>query len=464
MSTLRRFWALVRESLHGSRPDLTRIPLGRAIMLLAVPMVLEMSMESIFAVADIFWVSKLGPDATAAVGLTESMMVIIYALAMGLCMGGAAVIARRIGQKDQEGAARATVQLIVIGLGLSALVGTVGGTLAPRLLTAMGASRATIDIGGRFTAILLGGSATVVLLFMMNAAFRGAGDAAISMRTLVLANGINIVLGPFLIFGWGPFPHMGVTGAAVATTIGRGVGVLYQLRALHVGRGHLAVRRRHLRLDPEVLRTIARISSSGVVQALIGTTSWVGLVKILSGFGSAALAAYTITIRIVLFALLPCWGMSNAAATMVGQNLGAGLPDRAESAEWRAALYNLFFLGAVGLIFTIFSHGIVALFSPDAEVVAIGGRGLRIVSLGFVFYGYGMVMTQAFNGAGDTRTPTLINLFCYWLWEIPMGYVLAVPLGLGPTGVFIAITIAFSTLAVVAVGLFRRGTWKRVRV
>ena len=305
---------------------------------------------------------------------------------------------------------------------------------------------------------------TVVLLFLMNAAFRGAGDAAISMRTLVLANGINIVLGPFLIFGWGPFPRMGVTGAAIATTIGRGAGVLFQLRALYRGRGHLVVRRRHMRLDPEILRTIARISSSGIFQSLIGTTSWVGLVRILSSFGSVALAGYTITVRIVLFALLPCWGMSNAAATLVGQNLGARRPDRAESAVWRAALYNLFFLGGVSVLFVVFAHGIVRVFSADDQVVAIGTRGLRIVSVGFVFYAYGMVMTQAFNGAGDTMTPTLINLFCFWLWEVPIAYALAVPFGFGPTGVFTAILIAFSTIAVVGIVLFRRGKWKTVKV
>ncbi|MES1206164.1 MAG: MATE family efflux transporter [Pseudomonadota bacterium] len=464
MSKARTFWALVRESIRGSRPDLTQIPLGRAVVLLAVPMVLEMSMESIFAVADIFWVSKLGPDATAAVGLTESMMIIIYALAMGLCMGGAAVVARRIGGKDPDGAARATVQMIIMGVVLAAVMGTIGATQAPRLLALLGASPATAAAGARFTSIMLGGSVTVVLLFMMNAAFRGAGDASIAMRTLLLANGINIVLGPFLIFGWGPFPRMGVAGAAIATTIGRGVGVLYQLRALAAGRGHLVVRRHHLRVDPEIMRTIGRISSSGIVQSLIGTTSWIGLVRILSGFGSVALAGYTITVRIVLFALLPCWGMSNAAATLVGQNLGAGLPDRAESAVWRAAVYNLAFLGTVSLLFVTFAPAIVALFSPDHQVVEVGARGLRIVSAGFIFYGFGMVMTQAFNGAGDTMTPTLINLFCFWLWEIPLAYVLAGPLGWGPPGVFTAIAVAFSTMAVVAVVLFRRGNWKRVRV
>ena len=257
---------------------------------------------------------------------------------------------------------------------------------------------------------------------------------------------------------------MGVTGAAIATTIGRGVGVLFQLRALHIGRGHLVVRRRHMRIDPEILRTIARISSSGIFQSLIGTTSWIGLVRILSGFGSVALAGYTITVRIVLFALLPCWGMSNAAATLVGQNLGAHRPERAERAVWRAALYNVFFLGGVSLLFVVFAHGIVSVFSADSQVVAIGTRGLRIVSVGFVFYAYGMVMTQAFNGAGDTMTPTLINLFCFWLWEVPIAYALAVPFGFGPTGVFAAILIAFSAIAVVGVVLFKRGKWKTVKV
>jgi putative MATE family efflux protein len=464
MAGIRSFWVTVRESLRGTRPDLTQIPLGRAILLLAVPMVLEMSMESVFAVADIFWVSKLGPDATATVGLTESMMIIIYALAMGLCMGGAAVVARRIGAKDPEGASRATVQMLAVGIALAAVAGTIGGTLAPRLLALLGASPATIAIGARFTAVMLGGSATVVLLFLMNAAFRAAGDAAISMRTLILANSINIVLGPFLIFGWGPFPRMGVVGAAVATTIGRGTGVLYQLAALRAGRGHLVVRRRHLRLDPDTLRTIARLSSSGVVQSLIGTTSWIGLVRILSAFGSVALAGYTITIRVVLFALLPCWGLSNAAMTLVGQNLGAGLPDRAESAVWRAAFYNFIFLGITGLLFVAFAHPIVRVFTQDAEVVAIGSRGLRIVSAGFVFYAYGMVMTQAFNGAGDTVTPTLINFFCFWVLEIPIAYVLSTSAGFGPTGVFTAITIAFSAIAVAAALLFRRGKWKGVKV
>jgi putative MATE family efflux protein len=457
-------YRLVREALRGSRRDLTTAPLGRAIMLLAIPMVAEMIMESIFAVADIFWVSRLGPDAVAAVGLTESMAVIIYAVAMGLSMGSMSVVARRIGEKDPAGAARATVQTIVLGLAVAAVFGTAGVLLGPRLLAVMGASPAIVAVGSGYIRTLLGGSATIVLIFLINAAFRGAGDAAVAMRTLWLANGINIVLGPFLVFGLGPFPRLGVTGAAVATTIGRGIGVLYQLWALRRGRGHLAVRAEHLRLEPSVLATILRISGSGMVQALIGMTSWVGLVRILSGFGSAALAGYTIAVRVVMFALLPSWGMANAAATLVGQNLGAGRPERAEQAVQRAAVYNFAFLGTVGLIFVLLAPSVIGIFSQQPEVLSHGVHALRIVASGFLFYAYGMVYGQAFNGAGDTRTPTLINLCCFWLWEIPIAYVLARPLHLGPTGVFASIAIAFSTFAVVAVLLFRRGRWKRVKI
>jgi len=319
-------------------------------------------------------------------------------------------------------------------------------------------------MGSRFTRVMLGGSVTVILLFLINATFRGAGDATVAMRTLWLANGVNIVLGPMLVFGWGPFPQLGVAGAAIATTIGRGIGVLYQVRALAAGRGALVVRRRHLAVQGEVLANILRLSGTGVFQIFIATTSWVALMRIVAGFGSAAVAGYGIAIRIVMFALLPSWGMANAAATLVGQNLGAGRADRSEQAVWRASFYNLVFLGSAGLLFVLFGETIVRGFSPDAAVVAYGSRALRIVAAGFLFYAYGMVVTQAFNGAGDTRTPTLINLGCYWLWEIPLAWLLAKPLGLGPTGVFIAVLVGFSTMAVVAVVLFRRGRWKRVAV
>jgi len=458
------FWALVRESLRGARHDFTALPLGRAILLLAVPMVLEMIMESLFAVMDAFWVAKLGADAIATVMFTESMLIIIYAFAMGLAMGAAAIVARRIGEKDPHGAARAAVQAIALGVVLAIVVGVAGAVAAPKLLAAMGASHEVIAIGTRFTRVMLGGSATVILLFLINAAFRGAGDPTVSMRTLILANGINIVLGPLLVFGVGPFPRMGVTGAAVATTIGRGVGVLYQLAALRAGRGHLAVRREHLRIDTGVMATIMRLSSTAIFQAFIGTTSWVALVRIVARFGSTAIGGYGIAMRVVLFALLPSWGMANAAATLMGQNLGAGRPDRAEQAVWRAALYNLAFLGGTGLLFVLFAETIVRGFSSDPAVVSHGTHALRIISAGFLFYAYGMVLTQAFNGAGDTWTPTLINLFCFWLWEIPLAWLMAGPLGLGPTGVFVAVLVGFSTMAVVSLVLFRRGRWKRVTV
>jgi putative MATE family efflux protein len=456
------FWAIVRESLAGSRRDLTAMPLGRAIFLLAVPMVLEMVMESIFAIADIFWVSKLGADAVATVGLTESLLTILYAASEGLAMGVGAVVARRIGSKDPEGASRATVQALLVGLGLSALVGIAGALLAPSLLRLLGASPSVLLTGTAFTRVMLGGSASIVLLFLINAAFRGAGDASITLRTLWLANGINIVLGPVLVFGLGPAPRLGVTGAAVATTIGRGIGVVYQFWMLHRGKGRLQVRRRHLGIDVESLRTILRVSRTGILQMLIGMTSWLALVRILALFGSAALAGYTIAFRIVMFALLPSWGLGNAAATLVGQHLGAGAPERAEQAVWRAALFNLVFLGVIGLLLVVWAPSVIRLFTADPSVVAQGGPCLRIVSAGFAFYAYGMVVLQAFNGAGDTRTPTWINLGCFWLTELPLAYCLSRMTNLGTTGVYIAMLYAFSSSALLSVVLFRRGKWKKI--
>jgi putative MATE family efflux protein len=459
-----RLWPVVREALRGSHRDLTAVPLSRAIVLLAIPMVLEMVMESVFAVTDIFWVSKLGADAVAAVGMTETLESVVYAIAMGLAMGVGALVSRRTGEKNADGAARATVQAIVIGLVFAVTVGIAGSAVAPRLLAIMGASPAVQAIGAGYARVMLGGTVTVVLLFLINAAFRGAGDAAITMRSLWLANGINILLGPVLVFGVGPAPRLGVTGAAIATTIGRGIGVLYQLRALARGRGRLRVTRAHLGLDREALRTILRVARSGIVQSLIGMTSWIGLVRIVSPFGSAVLAGYTIAFRVVLFALLPSWGLGNAAATLVGQNLGARQPARAEQAVWRAALYNLVFLGVVGLAFVLLGPEIVRLFTADPVVVSEGGRCLRIVAAGFPLYAYGMVVSQAFNGAGDTDTPTRINLICFWLFEIPFAFVLARPLGAGATGAYVAIAAAFSAMAVLSVALFRRGRWKSVVV
>lgn len=453
-------WSVVRDAVRGVPHDYTSGSIGRAIVLLAIPMVLEMAMESVFAVVDVFWVSRLGPDAIATVGLTESMLTLVYTAAMGLSIGVAAVVARRIGEKRPDEAAEAAVQGIALGLVVAAAVAVLGITLAPRLLALMGASPGVIAIGSGYTRMMLGGSATVLLLFLVNAIFRGAGDAAIAMRVLWLANIINILLGPCLIFGLGPFPRLGVTGAAVATTIGRGTGVLYQLYRLSRGDARIAIRRAHLALKPAVMGSLVRLSGSGTFQVLVGTASYIGLVRIVSTFGSGALAGYTIAIRLVIFCLLPSWGLSNAAATLVGQSLGAGKPDRAERAVWIAGGYNMLVLGAVGVLFIIFANPIVGLFTHDPVAGPTGALALRTMSYGFVFYALGMVLTQSFNGAGDTWTPTWINLACFWLWEIPLAYILARVAGFGPFGVFLAITVGYSTLALVSAVLFRQGRWK----
>jgi putative MATE family efflux protein len=457
-------WSTVKEAVRGSHQDFTEGPIGRAVVLLAVPMVLEMLMESVFAVVDIFFVGRLGASAVATVGLTESLMVTVYALAIGLSIGAAATVARRIGEKDPERAALTAVQAIILGIGMAAIIGAIGVLFGPQLLRLMGATDDVLSIGSTFPRVMVGGSGTVLLLFLINAVFRGAGDAAIAMRVLWFANIINMTLGPCLIFGLGPFPEMGVTGAALGTTIGRGCGVIYQLYYLTRPGGRLRVRRRHLRLDPATMRSILHICGTATFQNFIATASWMGIVRIISGFGSAAVAGNTIGIRIILFALLPSFGVSNAAATLVGQNLGAGKPDRAEAAAWRAGLYNTICLGAMSLVFLIFAPGLIGIFTGDPEVAGYGVRALRIIAVGFAFSGYGMVLTQAFNGAGDTRTPTWINLVVLWLWEIPLAWLLAHPAGFGPTGAFIAVSIAFFTLAGVSSWLFAKGGWKHHRV
>jgi MATE family, multidrug efflux pump len=458
------WWATVREALRGSHHDYTSGPLGRAIVLLAIPMVMEMIMESVFAVADVFWVAHLGADAVATVGLTESLLTLIYTAAMGLSIGVTAMVARRIGEGNPAGAAEAAVQGIALGLLVAAVIAVVAAPLAPRLLAVMGATRAVRAIGSSYARVMLGGNVVILLLFLINAMFRGAGDAAIAMRVLWLANGINILLGPCLIFGVGPFPRLGVTGAAIATTIGRGTGVLYQLYRLWRGDARVAIRRAQLKLQPAVMRTMLRLSGTGTLQVLIGTASWIGLVRIVSSFGSEAVAGYTIAIRVIVFALLPSWGLANAAATLVGQGLGAGQPDRAERAVWLAGFYNMLCLGMVGAGFVLFAEPIVRLFTQDPAVAPVAVLCLRTISYGFLFYAYGMVLTQSFNGAGDTWTPTWINLACFWLWEIPLAYLLARHAGLGPRGVALAVTIAFSTLAVVSALIFRRGRWKLRRI
>jgi MATE family, multidrug efflux pump len=456
-------WTTIRESLAGSHRTYTDGDLGRAVLLLAIPMILELALESVFAVVDVFFVSKLGPDAISTVGLTEAMLTIMYAVASGLSIGAMATVARRVGEGDRDGASIAAVQAILLGLIVAVPVGIAGAVFARPLLALMGAAPDVLA-HSTYATIVLGFDGVILMLFLINAVFRGAGDAAIAMRVLWIANAINICLDPCLIFGLGPFPRLGVVGAAVATTTGRGVGVLLQLYFLWRGRGLIAIRRSHLHFDPRVMMNMIRLSGSAVFQAFIATSSWLGLVRILASFGSDALAGYTIAIRTVVFALLPSWGLANAAATLVGQNLGAGKPDRAEASVWRACLYNAAFLGSVGLVFVVFADPLVGVFTRDPSVAPVAASGLRIISSGFLFYAYGFVLTQSFNGAGDTATPTVINLFCFWLFEIPLAYVLARPLGLGPAGVFWSIAIAFSVMTVVSAYFFRRGSWKLKRV
>jgi len=459
-----RLWPALKEAVRGTEQDFTAGPVGRAVLLLAVPMVLETAMESVFAVVDVFFVARLGPAAVATVGLTETMLTLIYTVAIGLSIGVTALVARRTGEKDPDGAARSAVQAVLLGFGVAAFLGFVGITQAPRLLALMGAEADVIGPGASYARIMLGANVTVLLLFLTNAIFRGAGDAAIAMRVLWIANGINIVLDPALIFGLGPFPELGLKGAAIATNIGRGAAVLLQFWVLFSASSRVKIRRQHLELNPKVMWQLIRLSGTGTFQVFIGEASWIGLTRILAGFGSGVLAGHTIGIRIIIFAILPSWGMSNAAATMVGQALGADKPERAERSVWIAGIYNMVFLTVIGALFVAFAPQIVRLFTTEPEPARYAVLCLRIVSLGFPFFAYGMVLTQSFNGAGDTWTPTIINLFCFWMFELPCAYVLAYLLEVGPVGVFVAMTISFSSLAVVSAVIFRRGKWKTKQI
>src|SRR5580700_1188393 len=454
------FWQSVREALRGSHQDFTTGSLNRAILLLAVPMVLEMVLESLFAVVDVFWVSRLGADAVATVGLTESLLSLVFAVGLGLSLSTTAMVARRIGEKDPAGAAVAGVQAIAIGLAVSAIIGIPCLFYGPDLLRVMGASPQVVAVGSGYARIALGGSAAIMLLFLNNAIFRGAGDAAIAMRLLWVSNIINLVLDPCLIFGWGPFPKLGVTGAALATFTGRSIGVLYQFYRLLRGSERIRILRQQIRLNFPVLLRLVRVSLTGILQFAIAHTSWIGLVRIVSIFGAAALAGYTIAIRIVIFIILPSWGLSNAAATLVGQNLGAKQPERAETSVWRTGLYNMIFLGLIGIFFIFFAEPVIRLFTSDPEVVPLAASCLRIISYGNIAYAYGMVMLQAFNGAGDTVTPTIVHLFGFWFIEIPLAYALAIPAHLHSNGVFISIVVAEAAIAVAGIILFRRGGWK----
>lgn len=453
-------WRDIRDAIRGSEHDYTQGPINRAIFLLAIPMVIEMSMESVFAVVDIFFVGKLGAAAVATVGLTESLMVVIYTVAMGLSIGVTATVARRIGEKDPDGAARAAVQSLLLGVALSAVLGIVGAIFAPQLLTLMGADADVLAVGTGYARVSLAANSSVFLLFLINAAFRGAGDAAVAMRVLVLGNAINIVLDPLLIFGVGPFPELGVTGAAWATAIGRGIGFGWALWHIGNGRGKLHVLRKHLGLEPQTMLSIARISGWGTFQVALASMSWIGLVRIMAMFGANAMAGYTIAIRILLFALMPAYGVGAAAATMVGQALGAENPDRAEQSVWTAARLNMILLGLTGVVFLIFAPTIIGWFTQDAAVHATAVFGLRMMSVGFPLYALGMVLEQSFNGAGDTKTPSWINFWVFWVLQIPLAWFLARHTGLGEKAVFIAVPVAYVALAIVSAILFKRGKWK----
>ena len=457
-------WRDLVDALRGTEHDYTNGALGRAIFLLAVPMVVEMSMESLFAVVDIFFVGRLGPAAVATVGMTESLMIVIYTLGFGLSIGATATVARRIGEKDRDGAARAAVQVLLLGALISGVLGVVGAIFAPQLLAVMGAAPEVIATGTTYARVMLGGSMTAFLLFVINATFRGAGDPAVAMRVLIIANTINMVLDPLFIFGIGPFPELGVTGAAVATTTGRAIGFCIALRMMMSPSGHLRVRREHLKLEPATMMGIVRLSTAGTFQTAIATMSWMGLIRVVAGFGATAMAGYTIAIRLVIFAFMPAFGLGGAAATLVGQSLGAKKPDRAAEAVRVATKYDVIFMSAVGLVFWVFAVPIVGLFTADAGAASIAAQGLRTMAIGFPLFGAGMVLEQAFNGAGDTWTPTWINLIVYWIIQIPAAWVLAYPMGYGVEGAFVAVTVAYCVFVIIAYFLFKRGKWKEKHV
>jgi putative MATE family efflux protein len=457
-------WTDLKAAVSGKEHDYTSGNLSRAVLLLAIPMCLEMCMESLFAIVNMFWVARLGPDAITAVGLTESVETLVYAVAIGSCMGVTAMVSRRIGENDPEKAALAAGQAILIGLVASVLIAVPGVVYAPDILRFMGGEPGVVATGTGFIRTIQAGTVFILGLFLLNGVFRGAGDAMIAMRVLWIGNAVNIVLDPFLIFGWGPFPELGVTGAGIATVIGRGVAVTIQIYTLFGKQGRVRVEWRHIRPQWHVLRNLTRLSSTGMLQYLIATASWVGIVRLIAGFGTTVVAGNTVAVRIIMFTILPSWGISNAAATLVGQNLGARKPERAERAVWRIGLYNSIFLGGLGLALFAVPRLLVGWFTTDAAVVAAGAEALRVYSVGYLAYALGMVLTQAFNGAGDTLTPTLINVGCLWVFELPLAWFLSHRAGFAESGVFWSVPMADALVTAVSLWIFRRGRWKLQKV
>ena len=464
LMTIQKFFEYLKIAVTGKEQEFTSGSIRRAVFMLSIPMILEMMMESVFAVVDIYYVSKVSVNAVATIGLTESIVTLVYAVAIGLAMAATAVVARRVGEKDLKGASEAAVQAIFLGVAVAAVVSFIGILYPKEILGLMGAEPDLIEEGYGYTKVLLGGNVTIMLLFLINAIFRGAGDASIAMWTLVLSNGLNIILDPIFIFGFGPIPEYGVQGAAIATTIGRGTAVVFQLAILFYGWSRIKVAFKDLVIRTKVMFNLIKVSLGGIGQFLIGTSSWIFLMRIMSEFGSEVLAGYTIAIRVMMFTLMPAWGMSNAAATLVGQNLGAKQPDRAEDSVWKTGKYTAIFMALVSIAYLLFAKTIVGWFTTETEVIKNGALCLQIIAAGYVFYAYGMVVIQSFNGSGDTRTPTYINFVCFWLFQLPFAYVGAIYLDFGPQGVFWAITLAEVLIALIGIAWFKKGKWKEMKV
>ena len=462
--SLKQFFQYFKIAVTGKEQEFTTGSIRRAVFMLSIPMIMEMLMESIFALVDIMYVSKVSVNAVATIGLTESVITLVYAVAIGLSMAATAIVARRVGEKDLKGASNAAVQVIFLGVFVAAIISVIGIIYPKEILELMGGEPDLITEGYGYTQVLMGGNITIMLLFLINAIFRGAGNASVAMWTLVLSNGLNIILDPVFIFGFGAIPAFGVEGAAIATTIGRGTAVLFQLGILFFGHSKIKINIKDLVIQVNVMLNLIKVSLGGIGQFLIGTSSWVFLMRIMSEFGSEVLAGYTIAIRVMMFTLMPAWGMSNAAATLVGQNLGAKKPDRAEQSVWKTGKYSAIFMGFVSIFYLVFAPQIIVLFNTTPNVIKYGSLCLRVIAAGYIFYGYGMVVINAFNGAGDTKTPTYINFVCFWLLQLPFAYLMAITLDFGPSGVFWAITLAEIIIAIVAIIWFKKGNWKRVEV
>lgn len=457
-------WNDLKKALSGSEEDYTEVNLKKAIFLLSVPMILELVLESVFAVVDIYFVGTLGASAVATVGLTETYLFLLYSVAMGLSFSVTAIVARRIGEKEKDKAGIAAIQSLWIAIFASIPFAIAGIFYSKVLLALMGADEWVLNEGYQYMQWMLGGNIVIILLFLINAVFRGAGDAAISMKVLWIANGFNIILDPIFIFGWGPIPAYGITGAAIATTIGRGIGVMFQFWLLFKGGKHIKIFVHHLKIEWDTIFGILKTSLGGIGQMIVGMTSWIFIMRILSEFGSQTVAGATIALRTMMFTMMPSWGMSNAVATLVGQNLGAGKPDRAEQSVWFTGFCNMGYLILVSIIYFFYSEGIISIFSSDPTVIMIGSEWLRIVSYSYFIYAWWMAASQAFNGAGDTMTPTKINVIFFWIIQIPLAYTLGKYLNFGYSGVFWAMMISETSVGVYTLWLFTKGKWKETKV